>query len=222
MTSPVRGVLLLPGAGARCAGYFPGVAEALAAEPGWRVIEQDLTVPLAAAAGHLHQVIARAGAGPVVVVGHSLGAAVALLLARDHPGDVAGLVLLDTTPINDAALCRRIEWAFRSVGAVSRIPLVGSLFRARFGTDADPVGLGRAVTGLASAAAGFESAVLPRRPAAVVTADRDPGSATRRAHRRLADALGAALVCWPGSTHSVHLTHPHDTLATVREVLSRA
>ncbi|MGU3500488.1 alpha/beta fold hydrolase [Mycobacterium sp. C31M] len=236
-------VLLIPGAGARCAGFFPGMAESLVAEPGCRVIEHDIPVSLAETAGHLHDLVAELGLGPVIVVGQSLGGAMGLLLARDHPEDVAGLVLLDATPINDPVLCRRVERAFRGVGAIARIPLIHRFFKARMvrsaaaearglrpdsaaaqakmADEADLVQLGRAVTGLAGLSVGFDAAQLPRVPAAVVTAERKPTSAARVAHQAVADALAEPLLCWPGSTHSVHLTHPDETLAAVRDVLSR-
>ncbi|WP_181781946.1 alpha/beta fold hydrolase, partial [Pseudonocardia pini] len=121
-------VVLLPGGAAPCAGFFPGLVEGLVADPGCRVVVHDRpgtgrsTEPggLAGATAHLHALVTELGLGPVVVVGQSLGGAVATLWARDHPGDVAGLVLLDPTPINDPAACVRIERPVRVVGAVAR------------------------------------------------------------------------------------------------------
>lgn len=204
----------------------------------------DVPETLDEAPAHLHDLIARLNAGPVVVVGQSLGGAMALLLAREHPDDVAGLVLLDVTPINDAVLCRRIERAFRAVALLCRIPKIHRIFQARMvagaarearrlrlrpdcaaanarvAAEADLIQLGRVVTGLSGLAAQFDETGLPCVPSAVVTADRAPGG-TRSAHQRFADALGEPLLCWPGSTHSVHLTHPDEVLEAVRDVLQR-
>lgn len=105
-------VLLLPGGAEGAQGFFPGLAEGLVAEPGARIILHDRPGTgdnpdpgsLAEAAEHLHDALADLGVEPVVAIGQSLGGAVALLLARDFPDDVAGLVLLDPTPINDVTL----------------------------------------------------------------------------------------------------------------------
>jgi pimeloyl-ACP methyl ester carboxylesterase len=47
-------------------------------------------------------------AGPYVLVGHSLGGFESLLFADRHPGDVAGMVLVDPTVPGQAALLRRV------------------------------------------------------------------------------------------------------------------
>ena len=181
----------------------------------------------------------------MVVVGQSLGGAVALLLARDHPENVAGLVLLDPTPINDAPICARLERTARASATLASIPVVRGLLSALMRASVNrsmrklnlrpdcaaaldrTLGLSvpklaRAVVGITELSAGFREADLPRLPAVVVTADRKPASTIRQAHARLAAALGAPLVSWPGATHSVHLDHPKETLATVQELVARS
>lgn len=46
----------------------------------------------------LHSYLASQKLGPVKVVGHSLGGLVALELARAHPGDTSGLMIVDSLP----------------------------------------------------------------------------------------------------------------------------
>ncbi|GAA1845941.1 alpha/beta hydrolase [Pseudonocardia ailaonensis] len=243
-------VLLLPGGAETCDGFFPGLVEGLIADPGCRVIVHDrpgtgrsmVDGDLAGASAHLHALIAELGLGPVVVVGQSLGGAVAVLLARDHPEDLAGLVLLDASPINDPASCRQMARTIGPLGAFARLPVAGKLASAGFRAlgrkqmrevalrpdcaaamertlEADMVQLAKAAGGIDTLAANLHESDLPRLPSVVVTADRPPGSAVRKAHERLAGAFGGELRSWPGATHSVHLDHPDEVLETVREVV---
>src|SRR4029078_3960982 len=86
-------VLLLPGGAEAVEGFYPGLIQGLMADPGCRVIlydrpgtaGADLEGGLAGAADAIHGTLSELGIAPVVVVGQSLGGAVALLLARDHP-----------------------------------------------------------------------------------------------------------------------------------------
>lgn len=241
-------VLLLPGGAESCDGFFPGLPEGLAA----RVIVHDrpgtgtstVDGSLAGAAAHLGALIDRLGRGPVVVVGQSLGGAVGVLLARDHPEQVAGLVLLDPTPINDPRACVGLERVMRVLGAMAAVPglrrVLAAVFRSAAlrtarGRDLRPdclaalertanldiPTLARAVRGITDVSRGLRETDLPRLPAVLVTAERKPDHPVRRAHDRLATALGADVVSWPGATHSVHLDHPDDVLATVRDLVSR-
>ncbi|WP_433050436.1 alpha/beta fold hydrolase [Dactylosporangium sp. CS-033363] len=236
-------VLLLPGGAEAVDGFFPGLVEGLTADPGVRVILYDRPeAPLAGAAADLHAMLGEAGLGPVVVIGQSLGGAVALLLARDHPEDVAGLVLLDPSPVNDAPAAAQVERTMRVVLALSRVPLAGRAIPALMRRaiersirkrdeppairaarermlDVDLEKLGRAAKGLGALAQGFREDELPKRPAAVVTADRKPAARMRRAHQRLAEALGAPLLSWPGAQHEVHLSHPGEVLEACRQVV---
>jgi pimeloyl-ACP methyl ester carboxylesterase len=56
----------------------------------------------------------------------------------------------------------------------------------------------------------------------VVTADRKPSSSIAQSHARLAAALGAPLVRFDGAAHNLHLDHPDETLAAVRELIARS
>ncbi|GAA2171754.1 hypothetical protein GCM10009846_06790 [Agrococcus versicolor] len=245
-------VLLLPGGAAGIDGFFPGLAEGLVADPGCRVVLHDrpgvgaseVEGSLEDAADALHDLLAAEGLGPVVAIGQSLGGAVALLLAAAHPSDVAGLVLLDATPVDDPALGALVETRAEQTARLARVPLVaralGALLRAsgrrsarRHGVspaartellhlgDTDMARLARAATGIAAVAATFDVARLPRVPAAVVTADRRASDPIRASHQRIADALGVPLRSWPGAEHAVHLTHEREVLEASRAVVRR-
>lgn len=246
-------VLLLPGGAESSDGFFPGLPAGLIADPGCRVILYDRpgagmstrSGMLADASAALQEVVDEVGLGPVVLVGQSLGGAVATLFARDHPESVAGLVLLDSTPINDPNGCARLERTMRRVEKLTSIAVVRrmlgaalrfSMTRERRGLDLRPdcaaahakIGevdipkLARAVRGIGALSAGLRPADLPRVPTVVVTADRKPTNEIRKAHARLAAALDAPLVSWPGARHNLQLDHPDETLATVRDVVRRA
>ncbi|MFC9250421.1 alpha/beta fold hydrolase [Amycolatopsis thailandensis] len=244
-------VLLLPGDAGSCAGFFPGLTRGLVRDPGCRVILYDRpgtgtsasAGSLAEAPAHLGAVIDELGFGPVIVVGHGLGAVVALHLARDHAEKVAGLVLLDPTPINDLRLCDRFERLLRTLGVLASFPVFHWLLTAMLRLDGGRGGrwqhirpdcavamerarrrldlprLGRAMRGLTVLSAAFREMDLPKVPAVLVTAEREPEHEMRKAHIRLATALGARLVCWPGATPVVQLDYPDETLAVVRELV---
>jgi pimeloyl-ACP methyl ester carboxylesterase len=246
-------VLLLPGGAEAAAGFFPGLVEGLLADPGCRVIlydrpgagASDVDGGLADASDAIHAMIHEGGIGPVVAIGQSLGGAVAVLLAADHPEDVAGLVLLDPTPITDPELAKKVASRTRTTVKLFGIPVIGGMLRALLRasakrsarrhdmsaeaaaaaltiTELDVPKLGRAVVGMEQISKRLDLSSLPRVPAIVITADRKPGDAILRAHEKLADALDAPLLCWPGAQHQVHLTHPVEVLeasrAVVREV----
>ncbi|WP_394618634.1 alpha/beta fold hydrolase [Lentzea sp. JNUCC 0626] len=241
-------VLLLPGGAESCDGFFPGLREGL--QDRARVIEHDrpgtgtaaTNGELKGATAALSSVIDALGLGPVVVVGQSLGGAVGALLARDHPEQVAGLVLLDPTPINEPRSCTTIERMMVVLGKAATIPglrgPVAASFRkaalrsaqglrpdcaaaAERTANLDIPQLARAVRGLRTLSTGFREADLPQRPTVVVTAERKLDHPVRRAHERLAAAFGGEIRSWPGATHSVHLDHPDEVLATVRELVER-
>ncbi|MGH9093353.1 MAG: alpha/beta fold hydrolase [Acidimicrobiales bacterium] len=94
-------------------GYFAGgsmywrESARLARRTGWRVVNPSLPgfggsdplpwhqVGIPALADQVEHVMARVGAGPAVVLGHSMGGAVAVAHADRHPGRVLGMVYRD-------------------------------------------------------------------------------------------------------------------------------
>lgn len=215
----MRPVLFVPGGIASVDEFAPGLADGLRADPGCEVIRHDR-------AGHgtstdrgrfdtsaddLAAAIRTAGHGPALVVGQSLGGAAAVLLAATHPDTVAGLVLLDPTPIADVRACARIETTLRVLGTA-----------ARRQDPHDPrARLGDAARGLTRAARLVARSDLPTVPAAIVGADPGPSGAPNPAHAALATRLGTTVETWPGAPHDLQDTHPAEVLATVRAVLAR-
>lgn len=78
----------------------------LAERTGWRVLNPSLPgfggsdplgwgeVSMAGFASQVERVVRHAGAGPVVLLGHSMGGAVAVQYAHQYPEEVLGLVYL--------------------------------------------------------------------------------------------------------------------------------
>jgi pimeloyl-ACP methyl ester carboxylesterase len=77
---------------------------------------------LEAAADDAAALLVHLGTGPAVVLGYSMGGSIALLMARRHPGSVAGLVLQSTALHWRSArhervlwrLMRPLDWALRT------------------------------------------------------------------------------------------------------------
>jgi pimeloyl-ACP methyl ester carboxylesterase len=67
------------------------------------------------------KVLEETGEGPAIIVAHSLGAAVALRLALDHPQLVQGLVLI-------APACNPYPWKPAWWARLSATPVIGDLF----------------------------------------------------------------------------------------------
>ncbi|MDI9929423.1 alpha/beta hydrolase [Rhodococcus sp. IEGM 1354] len=244
-------VVLLPGGAEPVEGFFPGLVEGLRADPGCRVVLYDrpgtgantTRGSLAGASAALHTMLDEHRLAPAIVVGQSLGGAAALLLARDHPEDVAGLILLDPSAVNDVKLAKATELMARLAGLAWRVPLFRKSIASGLRTQAEKLAdrhamrpecrsalvrtagvdiprLRDAADGLADLAKSFRECDLPRVPSVVVTADRKPNSRMTSAHARLADALGARVEQWPEADHSVHLTHPEEVLDVCRRIIN--
>ncbi|WP_438352648.1 alpha/beta fold hydrolase [Microbacterium sp. CJ88] len=246
-------VLLLPGGAEGVDGFFPGLLEGLREDPGCRIILYDRpgngpsneTEGLSKATAALHAAIAEAGTGPVVAIGQSLGGAVAVMLAADYPEDVAGLVLIDPTPVHDPELAAKIAKQTDSTVKLMGMPVIGGLLSGmlrrsaeksarkhnmapemRAATlkiaDLDAPKLGRALTGMEAVSKRLDTSKIQGVPAVVITADRKRGHVFRRAHETLAAQIGAPVLSWPGVEHQGHLTHPAEVLEASRDVIRAA
>lgn len=242
-------VLLLAGGASSSHGFFPGLVAAL---PDNRVISLDR--PGTGRAAHLGkasfatgsaaaaEAIRSLGAGPAVVVGQSLGGAQAVHLAVEHPDLVAGLVLVDPTPLDSPGQLRMAKRLLSVMALPGRLPVVGKkldplLFKAMGGKVAPEA---KAALHVMATSATLhttvqaldetldETAVLVGRvtrldvPAVLLTADRKPDHEVRRSHERLAAALGARIVSPAGAIHADHLRDPAGVNVLVRQVVAEA
>jgi pimeloyl-ACP methyl ester carboxylesterase len=232
-------VLVVPGGGSQAHGYFPGLAESLGPEaliveadpPGFDLAAGRRWLKPTDHAWWLGQAVRRDGEGPVVVVGHSLGALIALRFTLDEPEQVAGLLLLDPSPPVLAALLPRPLLALiggtRRVGAALRRGARRTPTKHASPTSPRSVPLWRrlwwfflvgGVTLAADVAAGRVAI-----PVVLVSAsEHAPEAATRRAHERLARWVpGASFEVWPNTTHALHLERPDRVAEATRSLLRR-
>lgn len=255
-------LLLIHGASANSFELWGPLAEPLAREH--RVIAFDRpglghsTRPrrnghtLAYQAACAARVLENAGAGPATIVGHSLGAAVALRLALDHPHLVSGLVLiapashphpgppawwarLSCTPLIGDAFCGLlIPW----LGPAMSANAIANNFwpapaPAGYCEDAGVPLIFRPRAFAASArdvvaANGEFGAQAPLygallTPAIIITAEKDKVVSPKRHARALAADLPAAeLVIAPDSGHMPHRLRTDLVLAAIRRVNAMA
>ena len=242
-------VVLLAGGASSSHGFFPGLVAAL---PDNRVVSldrpgtgraQDLgKASFASGSAAIADAIRSLGAGPAVVVGQSLGGAQAVHFAVEHPDLVAGLFLLDPTPIDAPGLLRFTKVAFSVLALPGRLPVVGGrldkvLFEAMGGhvapeareafevmsTSASLHTTVKALERTKEEMAALVGRVTPLDvPVVLLTADRKPGHAVRLSHERLAAALGARVVSPAGAVHADHLRDPAGVNALVQQVVSEA
>jgi pimeloyl-ACP methyl ester carboxylesterase len=239
-------VVLMAGGAAQSRGFFPHLERALGDH---RVVVVDrpgtgralrngqATLPGGSAA--CAEVLRELDAGPALVVGQSLGGALAVQLAVDHPELVSGLVLLDPTPFNDPGVLKALGPLTTLMFGPARIPVLGPwLLRQLSGRKRAADDLARGVidrmlrdgtlaaTGASVRTLPAEGAALTARlrrldvPVVILTADRKPTHKVRLAHDRMADALGARVVTWPGTVHAEQWREPHKVNELVLSVLS--
>lgn len=245
-------VLLLAGGAASSHGFFPGLVEALSARnrvisldrPGTGRAQRRGTATLETGSAAAARAVTQVGAGPAVVVGQSLGGALAVQFATDHPDLVAGLVLIDPTPLDLPGQVRTARRIFAVLGLPGMLPLVGprvdrTLFRL-LGSDVKPTertaeayevlttSATLAVTARAIRTLERETALLAPRvrrlgvPVVLITAERKPGHEIRASHDRLAAKLGGRVVAPPGAIHAEHMRDPGAVNELVRSVVAEA
>lgn len=198
------------------------------------------------------EVLRNTGDGPAIIVGHSLGAAVALRLALEAPQLVRALVLL--APLSTPWQGHPIWWA-----RLAATPVLGHLFcgliipnlgpalaHANIDRNFAPSGapenyFEKSAVGLAFRPLAFRSsardvcsasaelaAQAPRypeifAPAIVITAEKDRVISPKRHARALAAALPAGeLVIAPDTGHMPHQLRPDLALAAIRRVNAMA
>lgn len=255
-------VLLIHGASANLLELWTALADELSASH--RVIAYDRPgmghSTRAGRNGHelAHQallaarVLAATGEGPAIVVGHSLGAAVALRLALDHPASAAGLVLI--APASHPYPGQPAWWA-----RLSATPVVGDIFCSLIvpwlgpilgqagvannfapaptpGGYAEETGVGLIFRPQAFRASALDVSATKREfaaqaprypelftPAAIVTADKDRVVSPKRHARALAADLPAAeLVIAPDTGHMPHRLRKDLVIAAIRRVNAMA
>jgi pimeloyl-ACP methyl ester carboxylesterase len=255
-------VLLIHGASANLLELWTALADELSASH--RVVAYDRPgmghSTRSARNGHelAHQarlaarVLEATGEGPAIVVGHSLGAAVALRLALDRPALAAGLVLI--APASHPYPGQPAWWA-----RLSATPVIGDIFCGlivpwvgpvlgqagvanNFAPAPTPAGYAEETgVGLIFRPQAFRASALdvgatkrefaaqaPRypelfTPTVIVTADKDRVVSPKRHARALAADLPAAeLVIAPDTGHMPHRLRKDLVIAAIRRVNAMA
>lgn len=188
-------------------------------------------------ADDLRAVLDAAGVTRALIVGTSLGATAAALLALAHPERVRGLVLMSATS-QAASLVDRLRFAalalvVRAVGPGPVLPaILGPLLGARYRAE-EPAGVARvaaqiratrrddlsralaAWTGRPALAGRLDRITAPTR---VVIGDADTACPRSRGEA-LAAGLHASVTIVPGAGHSVQLEAPEVVADLIAEFL---
>jgi pimeloyl-ACP methyl ester carboxylesterase len=164
----------------------------------------------------LHALLSAAGVpGPYVLVAHSWGGMIGYLYASRHPGEVAGLVLVDPGSVYLKRALKPAQWN-RFVRAARKLGKPRTLEAADYE---------RSVKAIRAAPA------VPRMPAVVLTSDHrfDFGAGGRgtwrawlAAQNQLAANLGAEHVTHTNSGHYIAGERPRLVIGQVRRVVRAA
>jgi pimeloyl-ACP methyl ester carboxylesterase len=243
-------VVLLSGGGAGCDRYFPDLVEGLADHT---VIEFDrlgtgssrTTEPVSMRSWSQNTitVLDALGVRQALLVGHSLGGALAAQILADYPDRTVGAFLLDPTPLNNPKIAASTARMAILLTRFCRTPVLGSGL-TRLLSRSKPKDLSPSAQ--ASFARTFSGPWLEdtadavrllaedsrlyaaRRPAPsglpvlIASADRKPTHRVRLEHAEWARALGGHLEVWPKTKHSLHLQEPQRVIDTTRRLLTDA
>ena len=243
-------VVLIPGGAAPSKTFFPHLEQALADDHRVVLVDRQGTgraaalgpATLPSGSEAYAEVLRELDAGPALVVGQSLGGAMALQLAIDHPELVSGLVFIDPTPVNSPKVLTSLGPLVKVMMAPCGLPVIGAPLErfivrrsGKLGKD-DPLvqasvqamvdSRGLYLTSKAVGTLPAEGAALTQRlrrldvPIALMTADRKAGHEVRRAHDELVSIIGGKVVSWPGAVHGEHLREPQKVVDLVLETLA--
>jgi pimeloyl-ACP methyl ester carboxylesterase len=204
-----------------------------------------------ASMGDYHDVLTRAigalaGAGPVDLIGHSLGATVALRLALERPGMARSLTLVE--PVLFAAIRGTPAYAEAAAeqAAIAASRLAGgaeaaaATFHARWGSgakiDALPAAQRRYIVARIALIEATDPALYHdgagmlapgrlealRCPVCLIDGDASPGIIGAVAGALAARLPDVRRVTVAGAGHMVPLTHPDEVAAAIRETLARS
>jgi pimeloyl-ACP methyl ester carboxylesterase len=204
-------------------------------------------------ARELHTLLANAGiAGPYVLVGHSVGGKNVRMFARQHPKQVAGMVLVDArseyadSPVAPATTqslqqVTGSEWSL--YGALRRVGLVRLIGASQWGpptlSDQTRTELALLATGqhgldataaesLAMTADNAQLQVAPSlgdRPLIVLAADDSMKTVPRwpeAQHQQAAMSTNGRLTVVEASSHYIQLDHPAVVIDAVQQVVKQA
>ena len=158
------------------------------------------------------------GSGPVVVLGHSLGAEVATALARQRPELVHGLVLVG--PVVDPAAPTAVGQGLRLARDMLVEPPLTAVMVGREYVHCGPVTYGAGVRSMLrwstlDGLAGLEAPLL------VVRGARDPIAPTRWAEQLRARVDDGTVLEVPRAVHNLVHSHPEEVGSAVLALAAR-
>lgn len=216
--------------------------------PRFRAIAPDLlgygasekpaeTPDLEGQAACVRELLETLGVEELAVVGHDVGGAVAQLLALEHPG-VRALVLLDSMPMGatpieavrtlqgmdpgaaDAATAERLVRAAFDIGMRHRERLHELDLEAFIAPwRRDPAAAIRAARGIGPAGPGTEALAAVEVPAMVIWGEDDPFLPSKLAERLWETLPDCAIALLPGCGHFVSEDAPETVLPLVAQFL---